>query len=215
MYYYVNPVIELIACIISFICLTHRGAGWYRNFTWYLLLVVLAENAGYLTYFYFKHNNHWIYNCLLPVSIFFITGILYKICQPRFNSKPIIIMGLVVFMLSYLIESIRSNFLEYSAITKILFSVWVVFLCLLYYANLIKEETNIEIYTYPPFWIITGLFFFYFVSTTTNLFFDYLIQVNKKSLVPIRYSISLILNFILYGTWSYAFICYRKNPISS
>jgi hypothetical protein len=215
MYYYINPAIEFISFLIALFYLATKKIGWYKNFIWFLFLVVTTEAVGNTAYFYWHQNNHWIYNAYLPVEILFKSWILYKICQPHFNSRPVIISGLVVFSISYLAESITAHFLKYSSNTNVLFSVWVILVCFYYYYCLIKGENNITIYRHPPFWIITGLFFFYFISTASNLFFDYLIQINKKELVPIRYTIFLILDLILYSSWSYAFICRYKQTISS
>jgi hypothetical protein len=68
---------------------------------------------------------------------------------------------------------------------------------------------------HPPFWIVTGLFFFNFGSIACNLFFDYLMVKIPKEYIPINYIIFTVLNFILYGCWSYAFICRYRQMISS
>jgi hypothetical protein len=215
-YYYVNPAIELICFIISLFCLTNKRVGWYKHFLWFLLLTVIVENVGYFTYFYFNiKNNHWIYNTYLPILTFFIGWVLFKVGQPHFNSKALVLSGLVVFTISYLIESIKSHFTEYSAIASILFSICTIIICFIYYFRLLNDETNITISTHEPFWIISGIFIYYFVSTSANFFFKYLIEINKIKLVPIRYSIFLFLNLALYGTWAYAFICKQKKTISS
>ena len=215
-YYYVNPAIELICFIISIFCLTNKKVGWCNHFVWFLLLTVIAENTGFFSYFYFHvKDNHWVYNTFLPVETFFIGWVLYKVCQPHFNSKPLILSGLAAFTISYLIESIKSRFTDFSSIANILFSIWAIVICFTYYYRLLKDETNITISTHAPFWIITGIFFYYFVSTSANLFFKYLIEINKIKLVPIRYSIFLFLNLTLYGSWAYSFICIQKKTISS
>lgn len=214
MFYQINQIIEFVALLIAYFCLRKKQAGWYRYSIVFLLIVVITECAGSYTYFVLHKNNHWIYNTYLPIEIGFKAWMLYKICQPHFNCKPLVLAGLAVFLISYLAESMRSGFREYSTITNNLFSIWVVLVCFLYYYILIKTDSNISIVKHPPFWIITGLFFFYFVSTASNFFFTYLVDINKLDLVPIRYSIFMFLNLILYGTWSYAFICQHKNPIS-
>ena len=213
--FYITPLIELICFILSLIYLNNKKVGWYRSFIWLLLFTVIAENTGWAVYFYFHANNHWVYNTFLPIESFFIAWILYKICQPHFNSKPIIIAGLAAFSLSYLIESVKTNFTDYSMVANILFSICAIIVCCMYYYYLLKEENNIVVYKHAPFWIVTGIFLFYFVATSSNLFFKYLVEINKTKLVPIRFTIFLILNLTLYGTWSYAFKCQYKKTISS
>ena len=214
-YYYCNPTIELICLIISFFCITNKKAGWYRYFITFLFLTVITENTGYFSYFYFHiKNNHWVYNCFLPIQSFFIGWVLFKECQSYFNSKPIIFTGLAVFTILYLVESFKSRFIEFSSLANIEFSICAIVICFIYYYRLLIDDKNVDISTHAPFWLITGIFFYYFVSTSANLFFQYLIEINKVKLVPIRYSIFLFLNLTLYGTWAYSFICIHKKIIS-
>lgn len=210
MFYYINPIIELIAFIITIYCL-RKSVDWYYYFIWFMLVVVVTENAGFYIYFHLHQLNHWLYNLYLPIEALFKFWIVYKICTPHFNSKPAVYTGVSIFTIVYLIESIQSGFTAYSSISNNVLSIWLIVMCLIYFYYLISHETeNLSIYQHAPFWIMAGLFFFYFVSTASNLFFDYLIEINKKSYKPIRYSIFLILDFILYASWSYAFICKHK-----
>lgn len=214
MYYWINPITVFTGFVIALVCLSNKREQWYKTFPVFLFVVSLVEVFGNLIYFYWhRPNNHWLYNAYLPLQFSFISWVAYKICKPYFNSKPFLLTGLAVFIISYCIESFRSGFLNYSSITKTIFSVWMIVLCFVYYYRFLQKEERLAIWSHADFWIISGLFFFYFVSTASNLFFDYLVNLNKDQLRPIRYTIFLVLNIFLYGSWSYAFICKYRQTI--
>jgi len=215
LFYYINPALELVAFIISFFCLRSSKAGWYKHFIWFLLLVVITENTGFFLYFHFHMLNHWVYNLYLPVEIAFKSWLFYKVCKPYFNCKKIVVASLLIFYSVYVIEGWPHHYLKYNSITNSVFSVWLIVMCLLYFYYFLNDAEFVNIYQHPPFWIVIGLFFFYFVSTASNLFFDYISDLNKKSFRPFRYIIFLILDFLLYASWSYAFLCKRKEITST
>ena len=205
----------MICFIFSIIYLSKKKVGYWRYFIWFMLFTVVSEITGHVLTVFFQKNNHWIYNIYLPVETVFICWLFYKICIPYFNSKPWLIVWLTVFFSLYLYQSIKTDFLEFSWISNSASSVFFVFFSCLYYYQLLKHEEYLNLLTFPTFWIVNGIFFFHFGSTSSNLFFDYLVSINLKSAIPIRYIIYIILNFILYGCWSYGFLCKYRQTISS
>jgi len=205
-----------ISCLIFGILSLHKGSGKWTYFKWILFLTVLKESFAYsmIAFLHFK-SNHWFHNIFLPVDFIIINCILYYSCKKYFNCKALIIGGSVVFLIFYFYESFSNGFLEYSVITSDVSSVYFVFICCLYYYYLLKQDTYINLLKDPVFWIITGLFFFYFGRTACNLFFTYLVAINKDSIKPARYIIFIFLNLILYCFWSNAFLCrYRQTVLS-
>ncbi|MFC4261371.1 hypothetical protein ACFOWM_00650 [Ferruginibacter yonginensis] len=214
MYYIINPLIEFIAAVIAVFFLSNKRVGWFAIFPVFLMLVVFFEIMGNVIFFYWHQtNNYWWYNAYLPIQFSFISWVIYKICKPYFNSKPFVLLGLATFISFYLFESIQSHFVGYSNTTKTIFSIWVILMCFIFYYKFLQKEENLSLSSHPEFWIMTGIFFFYFVSTAANLFFEYLASYNKNQIRPVRYTIFLILNIILYGSFSYAFICKHKQTI--
>ena len=207
--------IEFICLLLALFFINNKKAGWLRNFIWLLSITVITESAGYCVYFLLQKNNHWVFNAFMPVDFFFTNWILYKICSPHFNCKPWIIIVLAVFSILYVIESINSHFLEYSSISGSVKSIVIISISFLYYYYLLKQDEYIDITKDPPFWIVTGCFFFYFGGIACDFFFDYLVTINNTTLKPVRYIIYIVLNFILYSCWSYAFICKYRQTISS
>nr|HPM29102.1 hypothetical protein [Chryseolinea sp.] len=187
----------------SLILLRKKQAGYLHHMTWFLGLTTMAELSGYLVYFQFhQKNNYWVFNAFLPVEVFFLSWLFYKILSPYCNCKPWILAGLTVFFTIYLYESFQSSFLGLSMNAKNFSSVFIIVICLSYYYFLLKSEEYIRLKTHAPFWIVTGCFFFYFGSVTCDIFFDHLLSINKVTIKPVRYVIFIVLNFILYSSWS-------------
>ncbi len=203
-------------CLLFFLALAWRRIiGWWQLFAWLLLLTLATEITGYCMYYLHHLKNHWLYNLFLPFEFLLTCRILYRICQPNFNSRTLLLLGSFIFTVLYLVESFHAHFSSFSSYANDFSSIWILVICFLYFYHLLKQKEYISLLQHPPFWIVTGLFFFNFGSIACNLFFDYLMVKIPKEYIPINYIIFTVLNFILYGCWSYAFICRYRQMISS
>lgn len=213
--YILITLIVFLAFILSLFFL-RKDRSWWKHFKWFLLLSFLVEGTGYAMYFLFHlKNNYIIFNLFLPVEYIFISWLLSRLCSPYFNCYPVILVGLIITLGVYIYENTRPDFKGYSSNSTIVASVFFSFVCILYFYFFLKQRDYVSITTHPQFWIIVGIFLFYFSSIAVNFFFNLLSEENRKIFRPIRYYISVFLNFILYTSWSYAFICKRHQKIST
>lgn len=206
-------IVEFICFVFSLLYLAKEKTGLYSYFKWILLLTVIVETVAYLMIVLLhQKTNHWFHNLYIPIDACITCYILHTLNKKYFNTKPLIIIGLSIFFILFFYESIVSNFKAFSSLSKGFVSVFFAVLCCLYYYYLLKQDEYINLAKHPPFWIITGCFFFYFGRTACNFFYNYLVTINQKTGNPIRYFIFIVLNFILYSSWGYAFICkYRQK----
>jgi len=212
--YTLTSLIEIMALVLAAFFLKNEKQNWWVYFTWYLLLITMIEISAYIMYFVFGEINHWLYNILLPFTTCFVSFVLYKCLRSFTNKRWWFIAGLLMFSGIYLFESFNAGFKLYSSQASNFISVFFIVTSLLYFYYLLKQEGYINLLQYPPFWIVTGIFIFYFGRIGCNFFFDYLVEMNKDQLRPIRYIIFLVLNFILYGCWSYGFLWkYRARTL--
>ncbi len=203
-----------IACLfLAWRYLDNKKGNW-GYFRWFMLLTVIVEIIGFIL-LTLKHPNHWLYNIYLPLEMGFKFYILYKLCYRLFRVELLLAASLVLFAGFYFYESFSSGFSKYSFMSNSIGSIGIIIICCSYFYHFLKKEDYVNIYTHAPFWIITGLFFFYFGTTACNIFFNYLASIYVKQHIPIRYIVFTMLNFILYGCWSYSFICKYRQPISS
>jgi hypothetical protein len=210
-------VVEEIVCLsFSVAYLRDKKTGYWHNFIWFMAVTVVIEIIGWILSLDFPRKyNHWLYNIEMVIEVLFVTWIFYKILQPLFNSKPLLISGLTVFFVSYSIECVTRTFLTYNAFTDALAAVFFVIASGAYFYFLLKSDEYVKLFEHPEFWLVAGMFFFYFGSTAVNLFFDDLMNLNIIKGVSVRFIIFPVLNAILYGCWSYSFRCKYLQTISS
>lgn len=203
-----------VCFIVSITCLS-KNDSWWKWFVPFLAFTSLVEGTGYFLYFIQHKQNHWLFNVFLPIEISFIFYILYKICSQLKDLKTFFSFVTIIFLSIYLIESIDSDWLEYSKFANIFASCMIIIICFFFYFLLMKQTDVVDIWHHSPFWIISGLFIFYLGSIGCNLFGTQLSHIYFITQVPIRYIIMIILNFIFYTCWSYAFVCKYRYKISS
>lgn len=204
---------EIVCLFLAFRYLDKKNGNW-GYFRWFMLLTVIVETTGFIL-LTLRHPNHWLYNIYLPLEMGFKFYILYILCYRYFRVELLLAPFLLLFAGFYLYESIGSGFSKYSFMSNSIGSIGIIIICCSYFYHFLKKEDYVNIYVHAPFWIITGLFFFYFGTTACNIFFNYLASIYVKQHLPIRYIVFTMLNFILYGCWSYSFICKYRQPISS
>jgi hypothetical protein len=173
----------------------------------YLLVTCIAEISG----IYVErevHNNYWVYNILLLFDTGFMSLMFAYIFKQYNKSKFIVITGLALFIALYAYEFIAqgfSLFVRYNNLTYTVMSVVYVLYGLYYYYLLLKDERYINLKYSAIFWWVAGTLLFYFGGTACNLFSDQLRAI--KIYQHLSYFIFKALNIILYGFWSYSFIC--------
>lgn len=200
--------------IIAFVYLGRVQSAFWRSFRWFMLVTVAVEITGH-TLRYRGINNHGLYNLYMPVETFYKYYLLYRLCRDYFKVAYWILPFAGIFTILYLYESIDSKFSSYSYIANSVMSISIVIITCLYYYYFLKKEEYVDIYKHAPFWIITALFFFNLGSTACNVFWSYLSNIYATQHIPVRFIIFSLLNFIMYGCWSYSFICKYRQTISS
>ena len=188
---------------------------WWKYFIHFLLLTVLVETAGYILYFRYGMSNHWLFNLRLLPEIAFLFFVLYRLNSNFFRVALWLGIAFALFLMIYGWESFRSGWKSYSANANTLASITIIITACLFYYYLLKQDTFVEITSYAPFWIVSGLLIFYLGAFGCNLFVKQLTDIYKRTGVPIRFIIMLVLNFILYACWAYAFLCRYRHKISS
>lgn len=212
----VNTVAELICFSISLFCLFNEKNQYWKSFMYYMFLVCIVEMTGiYLTDIRIPNQN--MYSVFLLVECGIISTFFYHLFS-KYNhtSKPLFIW-MAIFLIIFIMEAFVNNFHYFAYRTAAFISVVFVIASLYFYLLIMRDEHFRKLSTYPDFWMVNGILFFYFGSTACNLFFEYLVQEKLITVnLSIRYPIFNILNILLYSCWSYAFICrYRQRRLSS
>jgi hypothetical protein len=217
--YTITTAIETICLLLALFLIAKEKKSLWQALLWLMVITVAVELAGNILGYVYYRNNFRLYALFLPVSIAFTSWILYECCKEYFNSRRWILWALAILPLLYLYEFyFPLTKSKYMIITQLYACIFFIITCCLYYYHLLKQEEHIRLMRHAPFWIVTGIFIHYFSKTGIIFFFEYLVAQNKQSIIslenirPVRYFIMVALNLILYGSWSYAFICrYREK----
>lgn len=207
-----NTIIELACFSFALIFLTRD-----KNVIWKLAIVYLLITCTTELYaIYLKlddKENGWLYNISIIFEALFISGMFYSLFNKHFNSKPIILIGLALFAIIYCWEirdpEIISNIHErdggFNDFTNIFMSILFAVYSFYYFLLLLKDDEYISVKSSANFWWAAGTFCYYFGSSIINI-----LRIIPH---PPRYRFLMyvlpILNWIIYGFWSYSFICRR------
>jgi hypothetical protein len=161
-------------------------------------------------------SNEWLYNLLLPFQAGFITLMFFYILRGYMRISVFIIVEMLLLLSLYLYEtSVHKGIYKYNHLTNICLLIIISLYSLLYYYYLIRDSRYVNLTKHANFWWVTGIFFFYFGTTACNIFFDLLKPNPKGTIANLTYHIYSAFIPILYGCWSYAFICKKWEPRTS
>ncbi len=207
---------ELFCFITALVCLFSVRERYWRFFIAFMFLTCLVEFIATPLKEMYKadpkpeNSNAWIYNLLLLLQIGTFLMMFYNLIGKYVQSKIIILTGLVILLSLYGYELLTNHHgvYDYNVLTYSVLSVMMVLYSLYYYYLLLNNEEYTDLKVLPEFWWTAGTLFFFFGTTAINLFYRLLVSVSAVSMLYISY-ISNILIVILYGCWTYAFICKR------
>jgi hypothetical protein len=213
-YFTTNTSVELVCLISALVSLgkSRLCTSWFIIL--FLLITVTTEMVAIPIKIHYlkdtKHNlpNIWLYNLLLIVQVAFYNIIFAALLNKKIYRNPILFIFLPILFGFYVYEISVHGLFEYNELTNSIFSTEIVLCSLVFYYDLFKSDLNIKLGSYSDFWFVTGILFFFFGSTVLNLFYGIIKQIlpNNKHFVGYIYN---ALNILLYGFWSYSFICKR------
>lgn len=213
-----SQIIELIAAIAAFIYLKKEKENPWQWFKWFLVFVFVIDFSGYLYRLIQVLNgikevkNHIVYKIYLPVEFLFHSWVLFLLTKQYKKLIRYYTAGCFVFFSLFVIELSNVSLNTYLVTSDLFEAFFLLTGCLLYYYYFLKQENHVEIIKFAPFWIVTGLFFYHFVSFSVTVFFDYLALINTTGQgIPLRSYVFIVLNCIFYGSWVYAFKIRRKH----
>ena len=209
-----NVFIELICFLLSFLNL-RKGLSW-KLFIPYTGLVVAVESLA--AYFILSNKSSaFVYYPFLPFMVVFylyqlnvITGLDTKQRRVSYFLAVSLLTLLAWEFWAKRSEQLPSVFIIFNNLVVTVF-------CFYYLQNIFRSDKYENLFVAPRFWIIIGLLIHNFGSISCFVFIDLLNEIRISTGLPVRQIIMLFLNFCLYGSWSYAFICnkYQHNKLSS
>ena len=212
-YFTPSIVSELICFLAAVICLMKDRSYVWRSMIIYLFLTCATEMLGvYIAGPMHLINNNWVYNIFLTCEIGF-THLMFAFLLGKYiNSRPLIFSGLAIVAFIYVYELYNNythHIIIYNINTYKATSILFVFYSLYFYYLLLKSEQYVELRYSAEFWWVAGALVFYFTNTACNIFYKPLSNVLVWNGIHLTRYIFSALNILLYGCWSYSFICRR------
>jgi hypothetical protein len=168
-------VAECIPFLFSLLLLNKKIPPVYRWGTLYCMLALMLE--GYGGYLFRKyHTNHVLFNWAHLVTLPFYLAVPRYFVVSRLYKKQILVLILVVVLVWTVNILFGQGLYKYNSYTTIISHLLTIYACILFYVELIKTKAVVNIKQQPPFFIISGLFFFCFLCAfilTIHWYFAY------------------------------------------
>ncbi len=179
-----------------------------KIFVLFLIYTLISEIIATLLVAQKKHTTT-LYNIYGVVQFIFYTYLLSSFIQ---NKKAVKIGRVIQFL--YLILAIINVLLfqkstNYNTITYSIGCLIIVAFSIYYFFELFKQKKVVSLLRETPFWVSTGLLFFFSCSfpliATVNI-----IQNTEELIINSLQSLLLLMNILLYSLFTIAFLCRIK-----
>ncbi|MDN3587474.1 hypothetical protein QWY86_12385 [Pedobacter aquatilis] len=207
----IGSIIISICAALALIFLIRDKSPFWKIITLGYMVIVLSTElfAKYIGRLY--HSNIVVYNIYTIIELTYITYAFYYFLKEFRDIKKLIVPIYIFIMAIYIGFTLTHDIVrDYNSITVSIMSVVFVIYGLLYFYLLLKDEKYIDLKFHPAFWWVGGAIIFYFGGTLANFFND-VIQQKFLGKYNTRHIIYTTLNILLYGFWSYSFICRARQ----
>ncbi|KLT64897.1 hypothetical protein [Pedobacter sp. BMA] len=206
----VTTFLELLCFLTALATVrTDKKPLWRISLT-YMFLVCLTELVVARWAAKTFHNNLFVYNIYTLFEGALISAGIYHCLKAYTNPKKIIIIGLVIFYSLWIVFFLMHGIMTYNSWAGGVLSALIMLYCCYYYYFVLTDNAIMDINTNPEFWWVTGVLFFYFGTTTANLFHELFTSIMVKG-NSLRNWIFTVLNIIFYSILAYSFICRSKQ----
>jgi hypothetical protein len=197
----ITKVALLTATIASLARWKRFISSAFRLFPFYLLVVVGIEIVVHLSSI--SSLDKQMYSLFDIVTYLFFTFWFYKILK---EDKKVLALG-ILYVLSLVISLTLEDLNKELQIQSSVGTIMMFVLSIMYYINLLKSDNVVAFSKLPSFWIVTGILIFNlaYLPITFSLSADFLPSGN------VVYLILVIVNVVLYGFYTIAFLCPQKE----
>lgn len=198
-----------LSFLASLTLYSQKGAEFYlRLFPFFLLLSLVSETtAVYLMVHRLPNAPLYNFFTVIEFSFYFfcLSNIIRNARVRRILLRTIFVYAVLALTNIFFIQKLRT----FHSITYSIGSLVLVIFCIYYFYELFREPKAVNLMSEPPFWICSGLLFFYCCS------FPVVGPLNLLRTIPAVTiqtfdSIITLLNVFLYSMFTVAFLCRIK-----
>jgi hypothetical protein len=178
-----------------------------RVLVWLMILWLIVEVTGHAYSETTKKSNHFIYNLYILIQYLAYYFIFYKsYLSPLF--KKITIYASVVFVITYIYNIFVLNyFYNFSNFVDNVGQLLTLALCFLYMAELLMQETFINYFRIPLFWVATGLMFYCTGNFVYYCMLGYILKYNLDPRGDVYMVITSVTTNIQFGLFTIGLLC--------
>ncbi len=205
-------VAAFVACLVAIP--KFKGKPHLLVFPWLLLIIVLVE--GHQTFFKIQGvNNTAIYNIQIPLQHLLYLLILYLSFEtPKYRRVTLALLAFFILVTaltsSHYFTLKRSNIISYS-----LGSLFIVGATLMKFFEMLKSPIGSDFLRDPFFYILFAFLIFNVGTLPRYTMGNWLYSVNNQyDMVQVFTNVSTVLNYLLYTTYTAAFLWIRAKKDS-
>jgi hypothetical protein len=216
MNYYIT-YFEIVAFIASLLAWpTIRGSRYLRLFPVLLLVIVAVE--VYLTFFNYssQHYNARIYNVQVPIQHLLYLAILYLSMEKKGYKLYIATVASVFLIFSAITTLCFTEPNRYNVLSHSVGSICIVIGILMKFYEMLQYPTSFNFLKDPFFYMLFAFLLFNVSTLPYFIMSNWLHFIQKqKAFVTVMINVMSIFNFILYTTYTMAFIWMRLRKVPS
>lgn len=206
-----NPsTLAEVTALVSASIMCTRKVGWWQHFVFFLCITLAVEASVFFSPF-LRANRYIVFGMFMIVQAGFFSMVFYRFLSSSQLAKQVLMAATIVFVCVYVHDVLNDSFTKdyYGTLARKALSVYVVLFSCIYYRQLLRHGDMLSPLREPAFWIVTGLFFNYFVTFVIFQMRDLLLSLPDKGLQIVTIIMG-ILNWIFYGCWSVG-LAWRKT----
>jgi len=209
-----NPAVcaEIVALLAGLWLLRKEHTRAWRPFIYFLLFTVLIEVSGFALRIR-SIRNIPLYSLLMLVQAGFFGWVFHSFLTGK-KARVVLYGCLSLFLLLFIWQLATVPITTYYRNARLGLSAAVVICSSLFYLQLLRSDSIDSPLRFPPFWIITGLFFYYFGTASLFAFYEKVAQIRLSGNTGFFTLVTGGLSCVLYGSWIIGFIWKNRNPLS-
>lgn len=207
----------LLIILISVFLGLYYKIGVKREFYYLITLLILTFLVEFTSYTKLLIDNKaisWLYVFFLPAQYVLLALYFKRIIKSTKIKKWIVvsIATLIIWNIynSIFLQNLKMINTNAILLACILYCIW----SIVYFIELLQNDTDEPLSKNPHFWINTGTLFFYASSFFIIEFIQIILKGDKELAAKLWFLIRLF-DIILYGLYAYGIICQAKYQNSS
>jgi len=203
---------ELLACVAGFIYWKKIKNSYWKWFSIYLLMIVLAELfCQYLLYF-LENPNQWIYvNFIIPCEFLFFFWLFYMYFKNS-RQKMLPLIGAGIYLVCFTIDRLYLSKHEFAffSFSYVVGSIVLLVLILVFLLRLVRSDEILHYKTNMMLWVSLGLLLFFLGSLPFYGLYNTL-AAKYSNVFNTYWIVQMCFDYCMYLFFAFAFIWGRPK----